>query len=461
MPTVLSSTASGIWISGQVSNPDPDYFYIAPPSGMRFKSLTLESYDSVDSIAFIALQQGSQFTAGYDTSQMLFWSHLGPGDLSKNFLEGLSDKAQGGITLWVNQTGRLTEYLLAFQFEEMQGKDILGTPTADRLNGTDAAERLFGFLANDTLEGGLRGDTIDGGDGLDTALYQGICANFSLRLESSGIATVDYIGPAPAIYPPLPTEGRDTLISIERLQFADKTVPIESKAHRSYADLPDTLYQFFVVGFGAAPGVTYMDQMAEAYRYWLPQLNADTVKQIVEVFTTKTQFTSVYPQALYRMEGGKYYVYAHDQTQADKPLVRGNEVTKAAFDAQMASLAQGLVETVVKTSASQQSKALAAAQIQATIGLGGDLTIGKVIYTVFGNLAGMPLTDPSWGGTAKQFANQVAVAKYYTDTLSQSNDDVSTLRSVMAAVSNTSDISSPDAIVSLIGVGLGKASPIL
>ncbi|NCV55089.1 MAG: hypothetical protein EBW54_02595, partial [Betaproteobacteria bacterium] len=231
-------------------------------------------------------------------------------------------------------------------------------------------------------------------------------------------------------------------------------IPMKTKPHGSYADLPDTLYQFFVVGFGAAPGVTYMDQMAEAYRYWLPEYKEGTVKQIVEVFTTKTQFTNVYPQALYRSEGGKYYAYAHDASLAGNPLVKGNEVTKAAFDGQMASLAKGLVETIVKTSASEATKTAAATDVQAALGLGGDWTIGKVIYTVFGNLATKPVTDPVWAGTAKQFANQVAVAKYYTDTLSQSTDDVATLRSVMAAVSNTTDVSSNDAIASLIGVAL-------
>jgi hypothetical protein len=112
------------------------------------------------------------------------------------------------------------------------------------------------------------------------------------------------------------------------------------------------------------------------------------------------------------------------------------------------------VATIVKTSASEATKTAAAADIQAALGLGGDWTIGKVIYTVFGNLASKPLSDPTWGGTAKQFANQVAVAKYYTDTLSQSTDDVTTLRSVMAAVTNTTDVSSTDAIASLIGVAL-------
>jgi hypothetical protein len=286
--------------------------------------------------------------------------------------------------------------------------------------------------------------SVSGGIGYDTAIYEASSAFFTLVPLSNGLFSVK-------------SERfliSDLLSDIEVLSFSNKTIRIDARAHGSYADLPDTLYQFFVVGFGAAPGVTYMDQMAEAYRYWLPQYKDATVKQIVEAFTTKSQFTSVYPQALYRTEGGKYYAYAHDASLAGKPLVRGAEVSKAVFDTQMASLAQGLVATIVKTSASDATKGAAAADIQAALGLGGDWTIGKVIYTVFGNLASKPLSDPTWGGTAKQFANQVAVAKYYTDTLSQSTDDVTTLRSVMAAVTNTTDVSSTDAIASLIGVAL-------
>jgi Ca2+-binding RTX toxin-like protein len=321
---------------------------------------------------------------------------------------------------------------------------IFGNSVANSIEGGAGADSLSGLDGFDTLVGGAGDDILDGGADLDIASYVKTTSAYKLSLGANKISLTDPSG----------SEGTDTLINIERLQFADKTIRIDTKSHGSYADLPDTLYQFFVVGFGAAPGVTYMDQMAEAYRYWLPQYKDGTVKQIVEAFTTKSQFTSVYPQALYRTEGGKYYAYTHDASLAGNPLVRSAEVTKSVFDTQMASLAQGLVATIVKTSASEATKAAAAADIQAALGLGGDWTIGKVIYTVFGNLASKPLSDPTWGGTAKQFANQVAVAKYYTDTLSQSTDDVTTLRSVMAAVTNTTDVSNTDAIASLIGVAL-------
>jgi hypothetical protein len=54
----------------------------------------------------------------------------------------------------------------------------------------------------------------------------------------------------------------------------------------------DGLYHFFVVAFAAAPGATYMGQLAEAVNFGLP------LNQIVEIFTTKKHFTYVYPASM-------------------------------------------------------------------------------------------------------------------------------------------------------------------
>jgi hypothetical protein len=315
-------------------------------------------------------------------------------------------------------------------------KTIFGTHLNDQISTTSVNNIIRGLAGDDRIMG-LENQT-------DTALYYGSTKDFKLVFQNGYIVLYDKFG----------NEGIDTLYSIERISFSDRTINVTSKNHSSFRDVPDSLYQFFVVGFGAAPGVTYMDQMAEAYQFWLPEYKENTIKQIVDVFTTKIQFTSVYPQALYREEGGKYFAYSHDEKQASKPLTKAAEVSKATFDAQMASLALNLVDTIVKGSASAQAKSSAVAEVQAALALGGDWTIGKVIYTVFGNLANKPLTDPTWGATAKQFANQVAVAKYYTEVLNQSTDDVATLRSVMKAVSSNTDVSTPDSIATLIGVAL-------
>ncbi len=51
-------------------------------------------------------------------------------------------------------------------------------------------------------------------------------------------------------------------------------------------------YQFFIIAFGAAPGVTYLEELDEAYSYGL------TTQEIVNIYTEKPQFTSRYPKFL-------------------------------------------------------------------------------------------------------------------------------------------------------------------
>jgi hypothetical protein len=51
------------------------------------------------------------------------------------------------------------------------------------------------------------------------------------------------------------------------------------------ATVKTQLYQFFAIAFDAAPGVTYLSQLADADAAGM------TVPQIVEVFTNKQQFT--------------------------------------------------------------------------------------------------------------------------------------------------------------------------
>jgi hypothetical protein len=185
----------------------------------------------------------------------------------------------------------------------------------------------------------------------------------------------------------------------------------------SYAGLPEELYQFFIVAFGAVPGVTYMDQLAEAYDWFtVHQPVINPVKTIVDIFLTKPQYLNLYP------------------------------------DLRDAAVRTNLVEDIVKTSATAQAKADAVADIGAALGIGW--SIGDVIYTVFGNIAKKPFSDPTWGGTAKQFANEIVVAKYYTEDLHQSTADVDTLRDVARPVTDASDVSTPEAIATLIGVAL-------
>jgi Ca2+-binding RTX toxin-like protein len=247
--------------------------------------------------------------------------------------------------------------------------------------------------------------------------------------------------------------------------YQDYRVSISDKAVEDLFDFPnyamsdfqfrtaaiDGLYHFFVVAFAAAPGSVYMGQLAEAYNYFQSIGSQNSLNNIVEIFTTKTQFTSIYPQALVREDKGSYFSYAHDLSVESKPLVRGAEVTRDVYNQQMAELSKELVERIVKQSASTENKTQAVADIQDALALGGEWTIGKVIYTIFGNLANKPLDDPDWGNTALQFNNQTVVARYLTEVMQYPSEDVEVLRSSIAQVSHLSNVSNDDNVISLIG----------
>jgi Ca2+-binding RTX toxin-like protein len=173
----------------------------------------------------------------------------------------------------------------------------------------------------------------------------------------------------------------------------------------------DSLYQFFVVAFSAAPGTAYMDQMASAYNYGL------SVKEIVNIFTTKPQFTSTYALSLSNTE-----------------------------------LATSLVANIVKNSASVATKAEAVKDMVAALDYG--MTRGEMIYQVFGNLANMPLDNTKWGDTTRLFRNQTEVGRYFTEVMHNGSTELATLKAVVGQVTHTTDVSTPEAIASLIGVAL-------
>ena len=276
--------------------------------------------------------------------------------------------------------------------------DGFGTPESV----TSIATGTVGKIINGTVGN----DTLDGDTGIDTAVWNGPASNFGLTFANGTWQVHDNIG----------GEGTDTVTNVERLQFANKTVITESQAHGSYNDLPEALWHFFIVAFNAAPGVEYMNQLAEAY-LWFNGKEANPVKTIVDIFTTRHQFTDVYPTSLSN-----------------------------------ADMASALVANIVKNSATTAAKNEAINDIKTVLDRGWSM--GDVVYTVFGNLATKPLSDPTWGNTAKQFNNQIAVAKYYTEVMNQSTTDLATLRTVIHPVNETTDVSSGAQLVTLVGVAL-------
>jgi hypothetical protein len=114
-------------------------------------------------------------------------------------------------------------------------------------------------------------------------------------------------------------------------------------------------------------------------------------------------------------------------------------------------LATQLVNNIVKVSASEAARTEAIGDIEAVLSPAIGWSRGKMLYTVFGNLASKSLTDPVWGGTAKQFQNQLAVARYFTEEMGVATETLSTLRGVIGSVTPDTDVSTVEKIVQIIG----------
>jgi hypothetical protein len=271
----------------------------------------------------------------------------------------------------------------------------------ENARGGAAGDVLIGNERDNRLEGGGGDDSILGGGGIDTVVWSGAASGYRLGFTDGYLTVTDKTG----------AEGSDMLADVDLLRFADRTVHAASRAHDAWDDLPEDLWHFFIVAFDAAPGVEYMEQLADAWNYGM------SVKEIVNVFTSKPQFTEVYPATLDRQ-----------------------------------ALAETMVANIVKDSAGAEAKLQAVGDIRASLDAGW--SVGDVIHQVFGNLAAKPLDDPDWGGTAAQFRNQIVVSKFYTDYMGQSTTDLGTLRAIIEPVTQDTDVYSEDALLSLIGLAL-------
>jgi hypothetical protein len=175
------------------------------------------------------------------------------------------------------------------------------------------------------------------------------------------------------------------------------------------------MYRFFLVAFNAAPGLTYLAQLQQAVESGL------STREIVNIFTTKQQFTSVYPESLSHTE-----------------------------------FASRLIQRVIGSSASTPAREQAITDVIDALDAG--LSRGDVITQIFGNLA-QRQTDPSqedydredpYLGVAKKLANQVVVAKHFTEVLRADSILLSVLQGSVAKVNENSLVNTTEAIENVI-----------
>jgi subtilisin-like proprotein convertase family protein len=98
------------------------------------------------------------------------------------------------------------------------GSDVLvANAKGSVLHAMAGSDTLAGGAGNDRLDGGAGNDKIDGGAGINTAVYHGDAASYTITKTGTGFTIADKTG----------VDGTDQVTNVQRVQFADKAVAFD------------------------------------------------------------------------------------------------------------------------------------------------------------------------------------------------------------------------------------------
>lgn len=149
------------------------------------------------------------------------------------------------------------------------------------IHGSSGRDALAGTPEQDFMFGGGANDTINGGSEIDTAAYSGVRGNYTLTLSKNATTLTDRQG----------SEGRDTLINIEKLAFADQMLNLDdytSLTQLSSSQFSD-LAKVYVAYFGRAAD-------AEGLYFWADKLaEGMDLHTIASYFSQSVEARTLYP----------------------------------------------------------------------------------------------------------------------------------------------------------------------
>lgn len=149
---------------------------------------------------------------------------------------------------------------------------LMSTPgTSMPLTLTDAVARS-GTAGNDALLGTTSNDKIDGGAGVDTLTYGGASTNYDITRTTGGYLVNDVSG----------ANGRDLLVNVERLVFADKAIALD------ISGTAGQVYRIYQAAFDRQP-----DQAGVGF--WMAQMDRGlSLEAIAAGFVDSAEFVSVF-----------------------------------------------------------------------------------------------------------------------------------------------------------------------
>jgi Ca2+-binding RTX toxin-like protein len=147
-----------------------------------------------------------------------------------------------------------------------------GTDNDDDITGTNANDALYGHGGWDLLEGKGGSDLLDGGSGIDTAWYEGNLADYDVAFAGHRLFVTDTVG----------LDGSDTLVNVERLDFADVALAFDVDGPAGQA------YRLYGAALGRLPD-------EDGLGFHIAHLEAGmTLRQVAAGFVGSPEFRDLY-----------------------------------------------------------------------------------------------------------------------------------------------------------------------
>ncbi len=180
-------------------------------SATASNSVTL-TFSPVGLKTVYSLKLNGSFDASFNIQNLTSAFYITPDGSVFNFsFPFLQPSTAFNLTASVVRSDRLWEVILS-------GDDVLTLgDLADNVNLFAGDDYVDAGAGNDLMTGGAGNDVLYGGAGIDTAVFSGNRANFSLAPSGGNYVVTDRSG----------VEGTDTLVSVERVRFADTNVAID------------------------------------------------------------------------------------------------------------------------------------------------------------------------------------------------------------------------------------------
>lgn len=254
-----------------------------PPTVISFSPATLATSVATGSDIVLTFSEPIATGSGVINLQSADGTTVASYDISKS-----SNITISGSKLTINPTNDLsngTTYKLSIPsgaIKDIAGNSFVGTSsysfttvaktTVGGIVGTTGNDNLTGTSGNDVFTGLAGNDTINGGAGLDTAVYAGKRADFTITASGSNFTVQDKTG----------AEGTDTVIQVERLQFADMTVALDINSTAGIA------YRIYQAAFNRTPDLAGLG-------YWIGQMDkGQTLGDVAKSFVASAEFHTLY-----------------------------------------------------------------------------------------------------------------------------------------------------------------------